>query len=116
MSVFLNSDKNHKVLEVLLKHKAKIDAADNHGWTALHYSVFKGIIMMDVLRPSNQTHNLFSLSGFEDHVRVLLNYNADQFKKNEHQKTALDIAKQRVKINKKQPQRQRILDLLQPAL
>lgn len=42
MSVFLNSDKNHKVLEVLLKHKAKIDAADNHGWTALHYSVFKG--------------------------------------------------------------------------
>lgn len=43
--VFPNSDKNDKVLEVLLKQKAKVNAADNKGWTALHYSAYSGNLM-----------------------------------------------------------------------
>lgn len=35
-------DGNYKVAEVLLKHKAEVNAQDQAGWTPIHYSVYRG--------------------------------------------------------------------------
>lgn len=39
---FLQLDDNHKVVEVLLKNGAKVNAQDQIRWTSLHYSAYQG--------------------------------------------------------------------------
>lgn len=111
MFVFLNSGKNYKVAEVLLENKAKVNVADKHGWTPLHYSVFKGN-MIYILRLLHQTHHFFSLTGFENHVSLLLKFDANQHKKNEKGNTAVVIAEQRIEEENNSQSRRRILEML----
>lgn len=111
----LNSGRNYKVAEVLLKNNAKVNVADKTGSTALHYAVFWGK-MTTILRLLYQTFikhlHVNWLTGFENRVSLLLKYDADQFKPNKAGHTPYNVAEQRVKADKNNPIRQRILEML----
>lgn len=73
----------------MLNNKVKVNAADKYGWTALHYAVHK---------------------GFENRVSLLLKHDANQFLRDKHGRSALNVAEKL--LNDKEPHRQRILDML----
>lgn len=74
---------------MLLKHGAKVNAQDKQGWTGIHYSTYK---------------------GYENTVSVLLKHDANQFLQDKDGTSAYNVAQKL--INKKEPHRLRILDML----
>lgn len=109
--IFFFLDENHKVASVLLRYRAEVNAQDKKGWTALHYAIYKGKLIMISKQHQwffQQNHH-FSSTGYEKTVSLLCIYGAN---KSLQTKDGIDASKMAKLMNDNSPNRQSIVELL----